>query len=163
MTSKSLQLRLGVTACVFALFLVVFAIPQFVSAPSNVGKIILSPLFWPYTIAGLTCLIGLLLILGWWRTVEDGVVLEEPSENRPAAIARLFGLAVIMIALVWLLPVLGMVWTCMLAFVASAFLVQTRHPKIALICAVLVPLALYVFFAHVAGVAIPQGEFVRLP
>jgi len=31
------------------------------------------------------------------------------------------------------------------------------------VCAVLIPLVLYVFFAHIAGVAIPQGDFVRLP
>ena len=61
------------------------------------------------------------------------------------------------------LPRLGMVWTCMLVFVATAFMFRTRYPKAAVVCAVVVPLVLYAFFAHVAGVAIPQGEFVRLP
>jgi len=51
----------------------------------------------------------------------------------------------------------------MLAFLATAFLVRTSHPKTAVICALCVPLVLYVFFAHVATVAIPQGNFVRLP
>ena len=53
--------------------------------------------------------------------------------------------------------------TSMLIFVATALLVRTRHPKTALVCAVIVPLVLYAFFAHVAGVAIPQGNFMRLP
>jgi hypothetical protein len=56
-----------------------------------------------------------------------------------------------------------MVWTAMLAFAACACLFRTRHPIVAVICAVVVPLLLYAFFAHVAGVAIPQGAFVRLP
>ena len=44
-----------------------------------------------------------------------------------------------------------------------SFLVRTKHMTIAIVSAVAVPLLLYVFFAHVAGVAIPQGNFVRLP
>jgi putative tricarboxylic transport membrane protein len=58
---------------------------------------------------------------------------------------------------------LGLVWTAMLAFAATALLVRTKHMTIAIVSAVTVPLLLYVFFAHVAGVAIPQGNFVRLP
>ena len=69
----------------------------------------------------------------------------------------------IMIVTMLLLPLLGMVWTSMAVFVATAFLMRTRHPLTAMACAILVPLVLYAFFAHVAGVAIPQGEFVRLP
>jgi len=61
------------------------------------------------------------------------------------------------------LPRLGMVWTAMLVLAACAFLFQTRHPIVAIICAVVMPLLLYLFFAHVAGIAIPQGNFVRLP
>mgnify|MGYP002064088503 CR=1 FL=1 len=29
--------------------------------------------------------------------------------------------------------------------------------------AIAIPLFLYAFFAHIAGVAVPQGEFIRLP
>ena len=68
-----------------------------------------------------------------------------------------------MVATFGVMPWLGMVWTSMLAFVALAFLVKTRHPATAFICAIVVPLVLYAFFAHVASVAIPQGELVRLP
>jgi putative tricarboxylic transport membrane protein len=76
---------------------------------------------------------------------------------------RLAALAVIMVLVMVGLPRLGMVWTAMLAFLACAYLFRTRHPIAAIVCAVVVPLLLYAFFAHVAGVAIPQGEFVRLP
>jgi apolipoprotein N-acyltransferase len=84
------------------------------------------------------------------------------ASNRPAWI-RLAILALIMVLTMFALPRIGMVWTAMLVFVATAFLFNTRHPKVAIICAVVIPLLLYLFFAHVAGVAIPQGNFVRLP
>jgi hypothetical protein len=56
-----------------------------------------------------------------------------------------------------------LVWTMMLVFSSSAFLVGTTYTKTAIICSIVLPLILYLFFAHVAGVAIPQGDYVRLP
>ena len=86
----------------------------------------------------------------------------EPADV-PGGYKRLAIMAVVMVIYMFGLPRLGMVWTSMLAFLATAFLVRTSHPKTAVICALCVPLVLYVFFAHVATVAIPQGNFVRLP
>lgn len=164
MRLKSLQLHLGIAACAIAFFLVFLAIPQWVSSPSNVPLIILSPLFWPYTIAGMSALIGILMLLQYKRIpVEDEVLDDEVYEDRPSAIIRLIGMAIIMVITMMLLPTLGMVWTCMLVFLATAFLVKTRHPITALVCAIVIPLVLYAFFVHVAGVGIPQGDFVRLP
>ena len=163
MTNRSVQLQLGFGACIAAIFLVFVAIPEWVASPSNVRNIVLSPLFWPYSLAGLTALVGLGLIAAGLSDTGEQTPLDEPSEDAPMAWLRLLGMAVIMAGTMFLLPRLGMVWTCMLAFAASAFLVRTRHPVAALVCAVVVPLALYAFFAHVAGVAIPQGNIVRLP
>lgn len=165
MRLKSLQLHLGIAACTMAIFLVFIAIPLWVSSPSNVPLIILSPLFWPYTIAAMTLLIGILMLIQYKRVnVQDDVIDDdEVTENRSAAFIRLICMAIIMIITMVLLPTLGMVWTCMLVFLATAFLVQTRHPITAVICAILIPLMLYAFFVHVAGVGIPQGDFVRLP
>jgi len=163
MTRKKLNLQLGLLACFISAFLVIYAIPQWVSSPSNVGVLVLSPLFWPYTIAGLTGLIGILLLFQVLRHPDEALVEEPIRENRRAAITRLACMAGIMVLIMYLMPVIGMVWTCMLAFLATTFLVKTRHPVIATICSVVIPLVLYGFFAHVAGVAIPQGEFVRLP
>ncbi len=165
MSQKSLHLRLGIAASLFALFLVLFAIPTFVFAPSNIGNIILSPKFWPYVLAGLTGIIGLSLLANAVTAAED-TPFEDEETVHPEGSApwmRLGALAVIMVLVMFGLPRLGMVWTAMLAFAACAFLFRTRHPVAALVCAVIVPLLLYAFFAHVAGVAIPQGNFVRLP
>ena len=46
--------------------------------------------------------------------------------------------------------------------IRKEFLDMVRDRR-ALVTSFVVPLLLYAFFAHVAGVAIPQGNFVRLP
>lgn len=167
MTQKSLHLRLGVFVCLCAVFLTIYAIPNFVFAPSNVGNLVLSPLFWPYVLTGLAGLVGLGLIASAFgpegsKVYEDADGVAEQS-NEMGAWLRVAGLVVIMIATVFAMPKLGMVWTTMAAFAACAALFRTRHPIVAAVCTVVVPLLLYAFFAHVAGVAIPQGEFARLP
>lgn len=154
------QAAIGFFAVLTAVILIFILIPGWVSTPSNVKNIILSPLFWPYTLAGLTALIGLGLILTGWRSSE---VLGGDETNISGGFKRLFLMALIMVIYMFGLPRLGMVWTSMIAFALTAFLVRTSHPKTALICAVILPLVLYAFFAHVAGIAVPQGQFVRLP
>jgi hypothetical protein len=163
MTQRALQLNLGLAALAICLFLVFHAIPAWISSPSNVRNVILSPLFWPYVLAGCMGLTGLGLMLAGLRLPPGGEPLNAPSGEPGAALVRLAVMAALMALTMFLLPRLGMVWTAMLLFAATAFLVRTRHPVAAVICAVVIPLVLYAFFAHVAGVAIPQGDFLRLP
>ncbi|WP_299962594.1 tripartite tricarboxylate transporter TctB family protein [uncultured Roseobacter sp.] len=163
MTERQVQLRLGVGAIAMALFLAAIAIPNWVSSPSNVGNIVLSPLFWPYVLAGFAGLTGLGLVIAGLREAAQDPAPETDDHAHGPAWRRLAGMAVFMLLTMYALPRLGMVLTTMLLFAATAFLVRTRHPVTAVICALLVPLVLYGFFAHVAGVAIPQGEVIRLP
>lgn len=162
MDNRTIQLRLGVGACVAAAVLVLYAIPTFVSTPSNVPNIILSPLFWPYALAGLMGLVGIGLLASGFAMAGGGPV-DEPLPDRVPGLMRLLAMAVIMAATLWLLPRLGMVLTSALAFLATSFLMRTRHPIAAVASAIFVPLVLYAFFAHVAHIAIPQGEFLLLP
>jgi cell division protein FtsW (lipid II flippase) len=159
---RALQLRLGLGACAVALFLVFIAIPTWVSSPSNVSNIVLSPTFWPYTLAALTGIAGLGLMLSS-RAVSADRTMHDDDQIDGNPWLRLLVLAVIMVLTMLLLPRLGMVWTSMPVFAVIALMFKTQHRITALVCAVLIPLLLYAFFAHVAGVAIPQGEFVRLP
>lgn len=162
MSARMIQLRLGIGACVVSILLVLLGIPGWVSSPSNVPNIVLAPTFWPYILAALTGLSGLGLILAS-RTASAVVDDDEGANSDGKHWYRLAVLAVVMVLTMFALPRLGMVWTTMIVFVVTAFMFRTRHPVAALVCAVIVPLALYAFFAHVAGVAIPQGNFVRLP
>jgi hypothetical protein len=129
-----------------------------------VEKLILSPLFWPYALAGLTGLSGLGLLFTGWRASNKAAEPDtaEPTDNK-AAMVRLAVMAGLMAVTMLVLHRLGLVLTSMLLFVAVAYLVQSKHKKTAWLCAIIVPLVLYAFFAHVAGVAIPQGDFLRLP
>lgn len=163
MEDRSIQIQLGIGAIAASVFLIAVAIPFWVSSPSNVPNVILSPLFWPNVLAALTGLIGAGLIVTSIARPRPEKPDASDVDDRPAAFTRLAIMAVIMIASVLVMPRLGLVWTAMLTFAATAFLVKTKHPRSALVCAVVIPLVLYVFFAHIAGVAVPQGDFVRLP
>lgn len=163
MHDRTIQLQLGIGAIVAAAFLLLVAIPVWISSPSNVPNIILSPLFWPWALAGLTGITGLGMILTAIREPKPTGPEISDVADKPKAWGRLASIAAVMIVTMLVMPRIGMVWTSMLVFVATAYLVRTSHPKTALVSAVLVPLVLYAFFAHVAGVAIPQGDFVRLP
>ncbi len=97
--------------------------------------------------------------------METSAIEDEKNqtESVTASWLRLAGLALIMVLTMFALPRLGMVWTAMVVFIATALLFKTRHPVVAVISAIIIPLILYAFFAHVAGISIPQGNFVRLP
>lgn len=166
MTLRNTQIQLGAAACIGAAFLTAVAIPNWITSPSNVRNLVLSPTFWPYVLTGLTALVGLLLLVSGLRIDAAAAEPDDGSDEAPempGAWMRLGLLAAMMVVAMVALPRIGMVWTTMVLFVAAAFLYRTRHPYIAVACAVLVPLVLYAFFAHVAGVAIPQGDYVRLP
>lgn len=160
MAGDKRQVWIGIGAIGIAGFLFLIAIPEWIASPSNIRNIILSPLFWPYAIAGMTALAGVGLI-GTGLRARPRPLRDE--DTPPGAYHRLALVAVLMVFCMFGLPRLGMVWTSMLAFAALAFLVKTKHPRTAILAAIAVPLLLYAFFAHVAGVAIPQGLLVRLP
>jgi len=67
-----------------------------------------------------------------------------------------------------LIEPLGLVFSSMLAYgaymlVIRAALVSRRRALTAVLLAVGLPILLHLFFAHVAGVPIPQARFFRFP
>lgn len=154
---------LGLGFIGFGAFVLAIAIPFAVTSPSNVQNVVLSPTFWPTIVAWL--IIGLGGLLTVLRFAGSGMpdVEDEMGGNGPAAWLRIAGAVAVMAALVLLTPTLGLVWTAMLAFGALSILVQSSKPVLSAVVAIVLPLVLYAFFAHVAGVAVPQGDFIRLP
>ncbi|MFC6758824.1 hypothetical protein ACFQFQ_03780 [Sulfitobacter porphyrae] len=66
------QSLIGIASIIVAAVLMFAVIPTWVSSPSNVRNIVLSPLFWPYILSGLTVLIGLgLVVTGFFTTDPD--------------------------------------------------------------------------------------------
>jgi putative tricarboxylic transport membrane protein len=157
---------LGVGFIGFGLFVLLVAIPYAVTSPSNVGKLVLSPTFWPTIIAWLIIGLGVMLaVLRWFRPAEPTIAdVEVPVDAATGGPwIRLAATAVIMVGLVLATPYLGMVWTAMICFALISVVIRAPQPVVSGIVAIALPLVLYAFFAHVAGVAVPQGEFIRLP
>lgn len=157
---------LGIGFIGFGLFVLLVAIPYAVTSPSNVGKLVLSPTFWPTIISWLIIGLGVMLVmLRWFRpaqpTIGDVEVPSDAATGGPWI--RLAATAVIMVAMVMVTPYLGMVWTAMICFALLSVVIRAPQPIVSVIVAIVLPLVLYAFFAHVAGVAVPQGELVRLP
>lgn len=159
---------LGIGTIVFGVILLVYAIPEFISAPSNVRKLVLSPLLWPTIVAWLIILLGGGLIASHYLTPPQDASQIDPSllgtrEDQLFGWARLGASAVIMTGLIVTTPYLGMVIASGLAFVLFSIVIMSPRPILSLVVAVVLPIVLYFFFAHVAGVSIPQGRFLSLP
>ncbi len=174
MQLRNKNIALGLVIVAFGIMLLIYAIPSFVSSPSNVQAVVLAPTFWPTIIAWLIILLGAVLIAtqyaqetvfspGLSETSQQAEELDATQRASAMAWLRILALGVLMAALVAATPQLGMVWTSMIAFAAFGLIVQTPKPVTTLVVAVLLPLLLYAFFNHVAGVAVPQGEYITLP
>lgn len=150
----------GLVSLILSLLLFFVAIPYGVTSPSNVTNIVLSPVFWPEVLSILLGLTGIGLMFSAKTAIKYDVTEYLATEG---CYKRFALLAVLMCAYIVAIPKLGLVWTSMIAFVALAVLIKSSHPRAAVITAVIIPLVLYLFFAHVAGMAIPQGDFLRLP
>ena len=165
---------LGPGVVLFGIFLLLVAIPYGISKPSNIRVAVLSPTFWPVIIACALIIIGLLLSWQAWRgqaqadtsgysADPESEYSDSASDGAAGAYWRLLAMAVVMPAMIWAMPQFGMVWVAMISFVLFALIVRSPQPLLSLLIAVLLPIILYGFFNHIAGVAIPQGDFIRLP
>ncbi|MBE9197265.1 tripartite tricarboxylate transporter TctB family protein [Synechocystis sp. LEGE 06083] len=153
----------GVLVVLFSLFLVVYFIPQFVDSPRAVRSIVLSPVFWPTIIAWMMFFIGVLVLLFGFFS-KDAATDEPDDRETVGSYVRILIFGAFLGGYYLLLPIIGMVWSSSLAFIVfSIFISGTAYRKTAIICGFLLPLALYVFFYHIAGVNIPQSELLRLP
>lgn len=164
--TRDVWLAFGVIA--FGLFLLLFAIPNYVNSPSNVPTLVLSPAFWPTIIAAIVIVLGVMLLLSRLfitagPTSDADAALELSREEVTLAWVRLAASAAVMVGLVFATPILGMVLATAIAFALFALIVVTPRPVTSIIVAIVLPLVLYAFFAHVAGVSVPQGNFLTLP
>ena len=159
---------LGIGAIAFGVFLLVFAIPSFVSSPSNVPALVLAPTFWPTIVAYIIVVLGAALVISRMSGLTnessgETANVPETREEQLYGLGRLLAMAVLMVGLVIATPIVGMVLATAIAFAFFAAIVVTPRPLTSIIVAVVLPLALYAFFSHVAGVSVPQGRFLTLP
>lgn len=153
---------LGVGIIAFAILLDIYLIPTWVITPENVSIVVLSPDFWPFIISSLLVIGGVLLLLQYifvTRRVEP--VDLKPVELGPSV--RVALVAVLMVFYYLVMPWLGMVWSSVIAYLLFVAIIGFPRKVMAIIISIAMPLLLYGFFNHVAGVPIPQAEFLVLP
>lgn len=146
----------------FAIFLAAYAIPGWVIKPSNIRILVLSPDFWPYIVAGLIALGGVALLIQYYFITRK-MAQEEEEPAPPGGPFRVVLVAVLMVGYYMILPYLGMVWSSAVAYVAFSAVIGLPRKVATVIVAILLPIGLYMFFAHAAGVPIPQAHFLELP
>ena len=162
MLSRPIELGLSIFFILFALFLWLVLIPFGIDAPSSMRSILLSPRFWPTILAAGLLLLGVLLGAATLRRKTGD--RHDPFEGFTSPeYGRLAGFVVLLAAYFEAIPWLGMVWSSVLCFAAVVFLTGAQNKAIGLACALVLPIVLFGFFYHIAGVNIPQSELLRLP
>ena len=163
MLSRRDEILIGLGVMALAALFLWWLIPAYVAIPRRVPMRALAPSFWPIILGWTMMLAGAILTVRAALGPAPPTGTADRVEPRGQELLRLFGLAAIMLATYLAIPVLGMVWVSMLTFLAILLLTGGKRLGWGVLVAVLLPLTLYFFFTKVAGVAIPQGQIVRLP
>lgn len=146
----------------FGLLAVALLIPYGIVQPPSVKYRALSPSFWPYIVCSGIAVIGALLLiyelLAAARTKHRSSAAAPPEADRPAWIFwRPFAVMALLLAIYLTLEFLGFVLTTTLGLVALMLLAGERRPLIVMPVALLLPLALHLFFVKAAQRPIPGG------
>lgn len=182
------SMTVGLFSLGLGLLLHFWLIPNFISVPGNMARAVLSPAFWPEILAVMAMLAGVFVLVGAFKPSTDAAQPQEvPSsisaseeketasasvpadsfsdgqQEPPSNLLRLTAFVVAMALYAKYLDYLGMALASVLMLLVSFYLLGERRIGLVLSVSVLLPLVLYAFFLHVAGVSIPQGELIRLP
>ncbi len=163
MLSRRDEMFIGLGVMLLAAMTLWWLIPNYIVIPRRVPNPALSPAFWPTIIGWVMLVCGLALAVHAYFAPSPPAETTEKLLPTQTEALRILATVGILVATYLALPVLGMVWTCMLVYVALVLLTGGQKIGWGVVIAILLPLILYAFFAKIAGVAIPQGQIVRLP
>jgi len=171
----------GLFSLGLGLLLHFWLIPNYISVPSNMARLVLSPAFWPEILAGMAGLAGVFVLVGAFRqpsepNSQDLASVANITEDQQASnassplqqvskpsLVRLLAFVIAMALYAKYLDYLGMALASILMMLISFYLLGEKRIGLVLSVSIVLPLVLYAFFLHVAGVSIPQGELIRLP
>ena len=156
---------IGAGVALLGLLIFSVLIPYGIDRPGNVEHAALAPEFWPRIIAVIMMALGVLLALGPVPDDEDEDGDGDGGEDSGRWLHRLPGLAAALGALFGfhvLIPSLGMVVPGAALIFGLMVLAGERRWLLAAAVAAGVPILLYAFFVHVAGIPIPLGVFETL-
>ena len=154
----------GAGVALLGLLIFTVLIPWGIDQPGNVEHMALAPDFWPQIIAVIMMVLGVLQAIRPAPDDDDDDD-EDTGEDSGRWLHRVPGLAVALGALFGfyvLIPTLGMVVPGMAVILGLMAFGGERRWLLAAAVAAGVPLLLYVFFVHVAGIPIPLGVFEAL-
>lgn len=145
----------------FGLLAVAPLIPYGIVQPPSVKYRALSPSFWPYIVCSGIAVIGALLLiyelLAAARTKDRSSAAAPPAARPAWTFWRPFVVMALLLAIYLTLESLGFVLTTTLGLVALMLLAGERRPLIVMPVALLLPLALHLFFVKAAQRPIPGG------
>ena len=146
----------------FGILAVAVLIPYGIVQPPSVKYRALSPSFWPYIVCSAIGVIGAVLLvyelLAAARNRDRTGAPAAPAGGRSARITwRPFVVMALLLAIYLTLEPLGFVLTTTLGLVALMLLAGERRPLIVVPVALLLPLALHLFFVKAAQRPIPGG------
>ena len=144
----------------FGILAVAVLIPYGIAQPPSVKYRALSPSFWPYIVCSAIGVTGVLLLVYELLVAsrKEERTAAEPPTGRSAWVAlRPFVVMALLLAIYLTLEFLGFVLTTTLGLVALMLLAGERRPLIVLPVALLLPLALHLFFVKAAQRPIPGG------
>ncbi|MEM6759084.1 MAG: tripartite tricarboxylate transporter TctB family protein [Pseudomonadota bacterium] len=140
-------------------------IPMGVVSPGSVEQAALSPAFWPKVIAWSTLAASVLLLvesIAAARGAAPAPETEEPADQDYApwvGIVRAAALVALLFGYFASLERFGLVVPSMVLIPLIMLMFGERKALTIAIAAVALPLILYGFFRHVAGISIPLGIF----
>lgn len=153
----------GAFIAFFALFGLIYLIPNHVQVPKNVEVQALSPDFWPTIIFWLMLILagGLILegIKGLSSDTDEG---DDVSSTNSSVYEILFWAAIAVIILLsyyYLLEVIGIVASSTITYLALTAIVGEKRLAITIPISLLLPTALYMLFTKVANTPLPLGFF----
>lgn len=163
MLSRRAEILTGLGTMLLAAAVIWWIVPTYVTIPNRVPVKALSPAFWPTIIGWVMLICGVVLTLrAFLAPATPDAAIDNIELSRTEGL-RLLALGAILLGMYVMLPIIGMVWVCMAGFLLLVLMSAHKNLIWGVVTAVLLPLVLYLFFTKVAGVAIPQGQIVRLP
>lgn len=156
------ELIAGMVFVVFGLLTLLVLIPFGIQQPPSVQYRALSPSYWPNIVAGAITALGLALVISTLLAARPNLPADETAgasgAQAPLWLAlRPFIALAICFALYFGLEPLGFVLTTTIALAALMVLAGEYRPHIVIPVALIVPMALHLFFTKAASVPIPMG------
>lgn len=160
MTIRLKEVGIGLFVLALAFLLLIFLIPEGIPQPGRLREGQLSPRFWPLIATSILVMSGLVLTTMAWFEKGRCIASDGDEGDEPLPFGRAFiGLIVCFVLLsgyYWAMTRVGMVIASVLGILLLGYAYGERRWKILIPVALLLPVALYLFFVYMAGIPIPD-------